>query len=101
MILVMKVVALAEAKARLSAVVDDVASTGERVTITRNGLPAAVVVSPEEWAQIEETMFWSAVPEIEEAVREARREVAAGETFTNSQVRAWVEAGMPGEGPSR
>jgi antitoxin YefM len=36
---------LADAKARLSAVLDDVRDTHDRVVITRNGRPEAVIIS--------------------------------------------------------
>jgi prevent-host-death family protein len=41
---------LASAKARLSEVVERAAKSGPQ-TITRNGKPAAVIVSAEEWAR--------------------------------------------------
>jgi prevent-host-death family protein len=44
----MKTMQLREAKAQLSAVVDD-AMAGEPTTITRHGTPVAIVVSLEEW----------------------------------------------------
>jgi prevent-host-death family protein len=40
---------LAEAKARLSEAVDQAQAAPQ--TITRNGKPSAVIVSPEEWAR--------------------------------------------------
>ena len=54
----MKTYALAEAKANLSRIVDAVSRRDERVTITRKGRPAAIVVSPEEYES------WSATLEI-------------------------------------
>ena len=47
----MKEMQLREAKARLSALVDD-AERGEPTTITRHGKPAAVVVSIEDWKRL-------------------------------------------------
>ena len=41
---------LAEIKARLSEIVDKVEEQHERVTLTRNGRPAAVLISPEDLA---------------------------------------------------
>jgi prevent-host-death family protein len=44
-ILHMKTTSLADARANLSRYVEDVVSTHERVTITRNGSPAVVLMS--------------------------------------------------------
>lgn len=45
MIQVMTTIPLADAKARLSAVLDEVRDTHDRVVITRNGRPEAVIMS--------------------------------------------------------
>jgi antitoxin YefM len=47
---------LAEVKARFSEVVDRVVKTHDRVVVTRNGRPAAVVMSPEDLEALEETL---------------------------------------------
>ena len=49
---------LAEAKDKLSAVVNDVTSTHEHYTITRNGRPVAVVLPVDDLDSLEETVFW-------------------------------------------
>ncbi len=46
-------VSLAEAKAKLSAVVEDVRSTARRYLIERHGRPAAAIVSIEDLARLE------------------------------------------------
>ena len=46
----------------LSEVVDRVESQHERVTITRNGRAAAVLISPEDLAELEETLSVLADP---------------------------------------
>jgi antitoxin YefM len=51
----MKTLPLAEAKAKLSRLVDEVATTDQQVLITRNGRPAAVLVSPDEYESWKET----------------------------------------------
>ncbi len=40
-----EIIPLADAKARLSAVLDEVRDTHDRVVITRNGRPEAVIIS--------------------------------------------------------
>lgn len=52
----MKTLSLSEAKMKLSAVVDDVNATDEEVLITKNGRPAAVLVSPDEFESWRETL---------------------------------------------
>jgi prevent-host-death family protein len=51
----MKTLSLSEAKMKLSALVDAVSSTDEEVTITKNGRPVAVLVSPDEFESWKET----------------------------------------------
>lgn len=51
----MRTLPLAEAKAKLSQLVSDVVSTGEEVTITKNGRATAVLVSYEEFESWKET----------------------------------------------
>jgi len=51
----MKTLSLSEAKMKLSKLVETVFSTDEEVVITKNGRPAAVLVSPEEFESLQET----------------------------------------------
>jgi prevent-host-death family protein len=50
-----KTLSLSEAKAKLSGLVEDVQQRDEEVVITRNGRPAAVLVSPDEYDSWKET----------------------------------------------
>ena len=52
----MKTLSLSEAKAKLSGLIEDVARRDEEVVITRNGRPAAVLVSPDEYDSWKETL---------------------------------------------
>ena len=52
----MKTLSLSEAKMKLSSLVDAVSATDEEVVITKNGSPAAVLVSPDEFESWKETM---------------------------------------------
>jgi antitoxin YefM len=47
---------LREVRDHFSEVVDRVSHEHERVTVTRNGRPAAVILSPDDLAQLEETL---------------------------------------------
>jgi len=51
-----KTVPLAQAKAKLSGLIDDVARRDERVTITKHGRPAAVLMSHEEATRLDATL---------------------------------------------
>ncbi|MDQ1683177.1 MAG: antitoxin YefM [Frankiaceae bacterium] len=70
---------LADAKAHLSAVVNDVHDTHERVVITRNGRPAAVLISPDDLAALEETLDVLSDTSALTRIEQARLELAAGE----------------------
>ena len=47
---------LGDARDRFSALVASVERTHDRVTVTRNGVPAAVLVSPADLEELEETI---------------------------------------------
>ncbi|MBM4309266.1 MAG: type II toxin-antitoxin system Phd/YefM family antitoxin [Deltaproteobacteria bacterium] len=51
----MKALSVSEAKMKLSGLIDTVNATDEEVVITKNGRPAAVLVSPEEFESLKET----------------------------------------------
>lgn len=51
----MKTLSLSEAKMKFSALVDAVNTSDEEVIVTKNGRPAAVIISPDEYASIKET----------------------------------------------
>lgn len=52
----MKTLSLSEAKMKLSGLVEAVSSTDEEVVITKNGSPAAVLISPDEFENWKETI---------------------------------------------
>ena len=52
----MKVLSVSEAKMKLSGLIDTVNATDEEIMITKNGRPAAVLVSPEEFENLKETV---------------------------------------------
>ena len=51
----MKALSVSEAKMKLSGLIDTVNATDEEIMITKNGRPAAVLVSPEEFESLKET----------------------------------------------
>ena len=52
----MKTLSLSEAKMKLSALVESVKTTDEEIIITKNGSPAAVLISPDEYESWQETL---------------------------------------------
>ena len=52
----MKVLSVSEAKMKLSGLIETVNATDEEIVITKNGRPAAVLVSPEEFESLKETV---------------------------------------------
>jgi prevent-host-death family protein len=87
MMLVMSTQPLASVKAHFSAVVDSVHQTHERVTVTRNGVPAVVVVAVEDLESLEETLAILSDEDTMRQLREAEREVAAGDTLDAAELR--------------
>lgn len=65
----MKTLSLSEAKMKLSELVDSVASTDEEIVITRNGRPAAVLVSPDEFESWKETLAVKADRDLMQEIR--------------------------------
>jgi antitoxin YefM len=51
----MKILSLSEAKMKLSALIEALQTDDEEVVITKNGRPAAVLVSPNEYESWQET----------------------------------------------
>ena len=87
----MKELPLADARNRLSELVADVEETHERVTITKHGHPAAVLLSPDDLAVLEETLEILADPEALADIREAETEANRGEYSTAEQVLRLLE----------
>jgi prevent-host-death family protein len=79
----MSIESLREVRDHFSDVVDRVQREHERVTVTRNGRAAAVIISPDDLAQLEETLDVLSDPEALADIREAdaayrRGDVARG-----------------------
>ena len=52
----MKTLSVSEAKMKLSALIESIKNTEEEVLITKNGSPAAVLISPDEYESWQETL---------------------------------------------
>lgn len=75
----MTVVPLGDAKDHLSEYVSEVARTHDRVTITRHGQPAAILVSVDDMDGIEETLDILSTPGEYEAIHEGLQQAERGE----------------------
>jgi prevent-host-death family protein len=88
----MKTLPLNEAKNTLSAVVEEVSTTHQPVTITRHGRPAATLIATEDLETLTETLAWLADPEHAAELAEARDAINRGATLSLDEVRAQLEA---------
>jgi len=70
---------LRQVRDHLSEVVDRVEHEHERVTLTRNGRPAAVLISPDDLTQLEETLEVLGDPDALAEIREGDAAYARGD----------------------
>jgi antitoxin YefM len=93
-ILYMTVIPVADARAKLSRLVESAVNTHERTTITRNGVPAAVLLSVDDYESMQETIEVLADPELMAAIKEGIDDLAAGRVHDQQDVaRAMRAAG--------
>jgi len=85
----METTSLADAKNRLSELVSAVQGTWERVTITKNGKPVAVLMAVEDMESLIETLEVLSDPEAMAAIEEHRSGV--GELTTGEEMAALME----------
>jgi prevent-host-death family protein len=67
--LLMKTLSLSEVKMKLSELIENVYSTDEEIIITKNGRPAAVLVSPEEFESLKETIEIKSNPDLMKEIK--------------------------------
>ena len=75
----MSVEPLREVRDHFSEVIDRVEHQHERVTVTRNGRPAAVILSPDDLAELEETLAVLSDPDALRDIREADAAYTSGD----------------------
>ncbi len=76
----MKTLPLSEVKMKLSALVDQVETTDEEVVITRNGRPAAVMVSLDEYESWKETVAVKSQPGLIDEIRNGLQQLKTRKT---------------------
>jgi antitoxin YefM len=91
----MEMTSLADAKARLSELVATVAGTWERVVITKNGRPAAVLLSVEDLETLVETLEVLSDSEAMAAIRASEQPDAE---WTTGEEMAAIMASRSGRG---
>ncbi|MGH2748593.1 MAG: type II toxin-antitoxin system Phd/YefM family antitoxin [Actinomycetota bacterium] len=84
----METLPLAEIKAHLSEVVDRIERRHERITLTRNGRPAAVLISPEDLEALEDTLELLSNPDALREIEQARRDIEKGKGIGAAELRA-------------
>jgi antitoxin YefM len=83
---------LAAVKARFSELVDRVERQQDRVIVTRNGKPAAVLISADDLESLEETLAVMSDRSVATQLRDSQKAVAAGEPGVSlDELRASLE----------
>jgi len=83
---------LAAVKARFSELVDRVERQQDRVVVTRNGKPAAVLISADDLESLEETLAVMSDRSVAAQIRESQKAINAGEGGTSlDDLRADLE----------
>ena len=90
--MVMTTQSLAAVKAHFSQVIDEVASTHERVVVTKNGSPVAVILAVEDYESLMETLEILSDPSAVAEIRDAQARMDDGEAFGEDDVRAALAA---------
>lgn len=86
---------LADVKNRLSEVVNDVVATHDRVVVTRNGRPAAVILSPDDLESLEETVAVLADQDLMRQLVASRADLAAGRVHGHAELDAAMATRQP------
>jgi prevent-host-death family protein len=73
-----KILPISEVKARLPELVTGVEEREEEVVVTRNGKPAAMLVSYAEYERLKETLDVLSDPDLMEQIRDGLAEIASG-----------------------
>jgi antitoxin YefM len=83
---------LSSVKARFSELVGRVAREQDRVIVTRNGIPAAVLISPDDLESLEETLEVMSDPKLVAQMREGEAAIEAGDYVTLEELQDELRA---------
>lgn len=78
---------LAQVKSKFSEMVDRVEHTQDRIVVTRNGRPAAVMISPDDLASLEDTLELLSDPAAMQEIADAKRAHEDGDFVSASELR--------------
>jgi len=84
---VARTVPFSDARAHLTELLDEIEEIREHIVITRNGRPAAVVMSEAEYESLIETLEVLGDPEVMAALKESDEDVAAGRVSPWDEVK--------------
>lgn len=93
-IVAMKTLPVGDARDRFSALVASVEQTHDRVTVTRNGVPAAMIVSPADLEELEETIAVLSSPGLLRQLAASRDDVERGDLLDAADDRAALIAAV-------
>jgi antitoxin YefM len=79
---------LSEVKARLSEIAEEVATTHERVQITKNGRDYVVLVAAQDLESLEATLELLADADAQSRVKHAEMDIVRGDVLDEDEVRA-------------
>ncbi len=82
----METLPLATVKARLSELVDRVEQQDERILVTRNGRPAAVLISADDLESLEETLAILSDAELMERIRAGEDAIERGDVVPLEEI---------------
>jgi prevent-host-death family protein len=89
----MSIMPLGDVRDHLSEIVHDVETTHERVTITKHGRPAVVLIAVDDLDCLEETLDLLSTPGAVEQIRQAEAEFERGEYAPAEEVLARYRSG--------
>jgi antitoxin YefM len=86
---------LSEVKAHLSEIAESVATTHERVEITKNGRKYVVLVAAEDLESIEATLELLGDAEAQRRIEQSESDIAKGDVLDEEAVRSLLALGRP------
>lgn len=78
----MKTLPLSEVKMKLSKLVDEVESKDEEITITRNGKPAAILLSTDEFESLKESVAVSSDKEFMSEIKKGLKDLKNAKLYS-------------------
>lgn len=90
-----KIIPITDLQRQAGQIVSELADSGESVIITQRGRPAAVIISSDHYAQIEEDLARLDELELLEMVTRSREAAKNGQTIPHQEVKARLAKQQP------